>query len=219
VTGIHIAIVAHKDRAKQAEQLAREVDADHVSLDNGSRGAGANHRAAWAWHQAHQTDWAVTLEDDAKPCSNFRGQLEAALTHAPTHIVSLYLGKQSPQGWQPTVQKAISRADAAKACWITDTHNIHAVGLAADRSAINMMLYAMTLYSVYPPDEAISQWTWRNRIDVAYSLPSLVDHLDGEPLIKPVHGEERAKGRVAWRHGTRRKWTSTAVPLIAPNVA
>ena len=101
-----------------------------------------------------------------------------------------------------------------RACWITDKHSLHAVGMAADRRMIRMMLYALTLYSVYPPDEAISLYTYRNQIDVAYSVPSLVDHKDESSLIE---GKVPC-GRVAWKYGTRRKWTGDAVPLIAPNM-
>lgn len=210
---LHIAIVAHKDRQVMAEKLAAEVEADHVSLDNGTRGAGANHRAAWTWHNAHPADWAITLEDDSIPCKDFRVQAAAALEHAPAHIVSLYLGRARPAGWQDTVEKATLRAQTAKACWIIDKHSLHAVGMAADRRSIPTMLYALTLYSVYPPDEAISLYSYRNQIDVAYSWPSLVDHADESSLIP----DKVPCGRVAWKHGTRRSWTDVSVPLIAAN--
>lgn len=213
MTDLHIAIVAHKDRAVMAEKLASEVAADHVSLDNGNRGAGANHRAAWAWHVAHPADWAVTLEDDAIPCKDFRQQVTAALEQAPAHVVSLYLGRSRPQGWQDTIERALKRAALQRACFITDKHSLHAVGMATSRRTIQMMLYALTLYSVYPPDEAISLYTYRNQIDVAYTVPSLVDHADETSLIEG----RMPCGRVAWKWGTRRKWTSETVPLIAPN--
>ena len=90
---IHIAIVAHKDRADAANQLAETVGAQHIAWDRGHRGANANHRAAWLWHQTNPADWSVTLEDDAVPCKDFRRQLTQALTVAPTNICSLYLGR------------------------------------------------------------------------------------------------------------------------------
>jgi hypothetical protein len=63
-------------------------------------------------------------------------------------------------------------------------------------------------------------WTSRNNIDIAYALPSLVNHADDIPsLIQHRDGEPRPPGRVAWRHGTRRRWTPISVPLIAPNRA
>jgi hypothetical protein len=209
---IHIAIVAHKDRKIMAEKLAAEVNADHISLDNGNRGANKNHRCAWEWHTANPSDWAITLEDDSVPCKDFRQQAEAALEHAPAQIVSLYLGRSRPVGWQPTIEKAISRAQQAKACWIVDKHSLHAVALAANRRTIKAMWHALTLYSIYPPDEAVSLYTFRNQIDVAYSCPSLADHLDESSLIP----DKVPCGRVAWKFGTRRKWNGDAVPLTAP---
>lgn len=214
MTSIHIAIVAHKDRLIAAEKLASEVEADHVSLDNGTRGCGFNHRKAWEWHDAHPADWAITLEDDSIPCKNFREQVTLALEHAPTRVVSLYLGRARPEGWQDTIEKAMARATAAKACWITDQHSLHAVGIAANRKSIHMMWHALTLYSVYPPDEALSLFTYRNQIEVAYSVPSLVDHADDSSLIP----DKIPCGRVAWKWGTRRKWTDDKVPLIAANI-
>ena len=210
---IHIAVVAHHARAALAEKLAAEVGADHVSLDSGTRGAGANHRAAWSWHQAHPADWAITLEDDAIPCKDFREQAAAALEHAPARLVSLYLGRVRPEHWQDTIEKALQRAQKAKACWITDKHSLHAVGICADQRSIQMALYALALYSVYPPDEALGLYTYRNQIDVAYSVPSLVDHADEDSLIPG----KIPCGRVAWKWGTRRSWNSNAVALIAPN--
>jgi hypothetical protein len=216
VTDLHIAIVAHKDRLVMAEKLASEVNADHVSLDNGSRGASMNHRKAWEWHTNHTAGWAITLEDDAIPCKDFRKQAAAALEQAPAHVVSLYLGRARPAGWQDTIEKALHRAEAAKACWIVDKHSLHAVAMAAgpEVTASKTMLYALNLYSVYAPDEAISLYTYRNQIDVAYSVPSLVDHADESSLIP---GKVPC-GRVAWKWGGRRKWSRDSVQLIAPNM-
>jgi GR25 family glycosyltransferase involved in LPS biosynthesis len=218
---IHIAIVAHKNRSEMAEKLATEVEANHVCLDNGTRGSGKNHRAAWEWHTAHrEADWAVVLEDDAIPCKDFRSQLTAALEHAPTRVVSLYLGKGNPEGWQDTLSNAVVRADKAKACWIVDRHLMHAVGLAVDRRTIPMMTVAIDQCMVYATngkgdfaaDEAIGRYVYNNQIDVAYSVPSLVDHADGPPLIE--HKSPRQPGRVAWKFGTRRKWDDSSIQLI-----
>lgn len=216
---INIAIVAHHERKEQAKALADLVDADHISMDLGDKGANKNHRDAWTWHQHHYADWAVTLEDDAVPCKDFRNELEKALTVTPTHLVSLYLGRMKPEGWQDTIEHALLRADKEKACWITGAHNLHAVGIACSGQIVRALTYTLALYSVYPTDEAISLWCSRNAVDLAHSVPSLVDHADIPTLIRHGDGEERIPGRVAWRHGTRRKWSSTSVPLIAPKLS
>ena len=106
---IHIAVVAHTQRREQATKLADSIGADHVTWDTGVLGCTNNHRAAWQWHMNHPSDWAVTLEDDAVPCKEFRHQLSQALTVAPATVVGLYLGKLCPPNWQDTVEK-IGRA-------------------------------------------------------------------------------------------------------------
>lgn len=213
---INIAIVAHHARKEQALALAEQVQADHVSMDMGDRGAGKNHRDAWTWHQHHLSDWAVTLEDDALPCKDFRGELEKALTVAPTHLVSLYLGKLKPESWQSTIASALSRADKEKANWIVSKYNLHAVGIACHMPLVRALSYALSLYSIYPTDEAIALWCSRNAVDMAYTVPSLVDHADWPTLIEHIDGQDREPGRVAWRVGTRRKWSDVSVPFIGP---
>lgn len=214
---INIAIVAHTQRRYDANKLADLIGADHVSMDDGTRGVNANHRAAWTWHQSHPADWSVTLEDDAIPCKEFRWQLAQALQAAPAQVVGLYLGRVCPEHWQPTIEKATARATKQKACFIVGQHNLHAVGIACEQSSVRFLLQGMTTYGVYAVDDAISAWTVRNNVDVAYTWPSLVDHADGASLTRPLHGEPRpaGAGRIAWQHGGRKKWNNIAVPLIA----
>lgn len=215
---IHVGIVADRRREAMALKLADDVGADFISWDAKNSATG-NHRAAWNWHYAHPSDWAITLEDDAVPCKNFRTQAAKALAVAPRQIVSLYLGQQRPTAWQSAYEWAIERAEEADAHWMLARHVLHAVGLAADRDAIKAMVQALTLYGVYEPDAAVGAWTARNGVDVAYSWPSLVDHADGLNLIHHHEQEQYRPGRVAWRHGTRRKWNSISVPLVAPKPA
>ena len=44
---VAIAIVAHKDRAKQVDRLVDWVDPDYVSWDDGTLGPAENHLRAW----------------------------------------------------------------------------------------------------------------------------------------------------------------------------
>jgi hypothetical protein len=215
---LNIAIVADHRRKAEAVKLADLVDADHISMDMGSKGAGANHRDAWNWHQHHLADWCVTLEDDAVPCKDFRHELEKALSVAPAHLVSLYLGKVRPEAWQSTITEALLRADRAKANWLTARYALHGVGIACDGKIVRALTYALALYSVYPPDEALSLWCSRNDVQLAYSVPSLVDHADIPTLIHS-DGREAEVGRVAHKTGVRRKWVSDSVPLIAPRLS
>jgi hypothetical protein len=212
---LNIIIVADKRREEMARQLAKTVDADMVVWDTKRQGATANHRAAWTWAQAHPADWTIVLEDDAVPCPSFRVQATRALNAAPTHIVSLYLGKQRPTAWQSCFEWATKRADRDNACWLVGRNVLHAVGLAADRGALNAMVAALTVYGIYAPDAAVNAWCGKESAKVAYSWPSLVDHADVQNLIIHHDQHDYRPGRVAHRHGTRRKWTNVSVPLVA----
>lgn len=213
---INIVIVAHKKRRDQAHALSDIVQANHICMDDGTLGVNANHRNAWTWHKNHPSDWAVVLEDDAVPCKEFRHQTAQALEAAPAQIVSLYLGRLCPANWQNVVESATERAEKEKACFIVGQRNLHAVGLACTYGNVKYLLGGMTLFGVYAVDDAISSWTTRNNIDVAYTWPSLVDHADGDSLVQPLHGDPRPAGfgRVAWKHGVRKSWNSKVVPLI-----
>lgn len=214
---INIVIVAHKDRREMAEKLAETVDADHIVWDTTGRlGVNANHRAAWIWHSTHPSDWGVVLEDDAVPCPEFRWQLSRALAVAPARLVSLYMGRQHPSGWQDTFERAVKRAEKDDACFILGKHSMHAVALCADRNTVGVMNAALQVFGIYPVDEAICAMTSRNDMQVAYTFPSLVDHADGVSLVKPRDGKPRLPGRVAWKHGGRRRWNGSSVSMIAP---
>jgi|GEM_PF-744059 len=207
-----IGIVGHVDRAHQARILQHSVGASYLSLDDGSMGCEANHRHVWDWLHTHRRhhDWLVVLEDDAKPCDGFREQLHDALNHAPAPVVSLYAGRQRPPQFQWALEQAIGQAENEDASWITSSVLMHAVAVAICTTQVTDML-ATLAWMHEPIDESLSRWATR----VAYTYPSLCDHLDGKTLINHRDGQPRPPGRTAWRHGTRPEWTarSVAMPL------
>ncbi|AEK07863.1 glucosyltransferase [Mycobacterium phage Yoshi] len=196
-----IGIVGHTSRLTKAEALADTVQADYLSIDDGTLGCEGNHRKVWTHLAQRDTDWTVVLEDDAVPCNNFREQLTQALTAAPTPIVSLYLGRQRPYAYQHRIEATIT----TPACWLLAPRLLHAVAVAIHTNHIPDMLNSL------PPrtsiDRAISTWT----DTVAYTNPSLVDHSDNGTVAHPPG--TRQPGRVAWRFGTRDRWTRDAVHL------
>ena len=158
------------------------------------------------------TRWSVVLEDDAIPVENFRPQLDEALDNAPTPIVSLYLGRKRPPHLQDFIRQAIHHADQQDACYITATAMLHAVGVAIRTDLVQPMLDATE--SVAPPwDYTIGTWAQAEHHTISYLVPSLVDHADDDTLITHPDKMPRAKGRTAWRTGTRTNWTTTAVTL------
>jgi hypothetical protein len=209
-----IGIVAHERRTEQANELAATVNADKVFWDDGRLKCEGNHKQAWQWMaDNNQNPWSVVLEDDAIPCDDFRNQLAQALEAAPTPVVSLYLGRSRPQHWQALIDIAYKQAKGEDASWITGQHLLHAVGVAIRTDLIPHMLRHVN----QPPiDTTIGTWARTNGHDIAYTLPSLVNHDDGPTLIHHPDGDKRNPGRVAWWHGTRSPWTNRSVDLKSP---
>jgi hypothetical protein len=209
---VKIAIVAHEERAAMAEALMEQTNASFISWDDGSAGAEANHRKAWEWHKEHTLGWALVLEDDAEPVPGFLRQASAALAEAPSQVVSFYLGQSRPPQWQQKISDAIAKADANDAHWILSTALIHGVAVAIKSELIPSMLNWVT-QTPLPIDEAISHWCRAHHKVVAYTHPSLVDHADTGTLIKHRDKLPRDTGRVAWRTGSHKHWTSDRIVM------
>lgn len=213
---LRIGIVAHPKRKLMAEKLFRDVDADVIHYDKGKLGCEGNHRRVWASlvQIAKHGDWLVVLEDDAVPVMSFRTAATAALKHAPSQIVSLYLGQGRPAQLLDRMKQAVTRADREDASWIMYDGTIHAVGIAIrGPDLVEEMLNKTACYKG-PIDQRISMWLRQFGLIAAYTFPSLVDHADVETVIsRHPDGKPRQKGRVAWRFGNRMKWSNRRVPL------
>lgn len=207
---IRIGIVAHTSRVEQAKQLAADVRADFISIDNGMMGCDANHRAVQYHLAGMGSTWSVILEDDAIPVKGFRDQLEQALSVAPSPVASLYLGRKRPPHWQKRISTAVSRAEQTDASWIVGTHLLHAVGYAIRTTLIPHLL---AYDSHHPADYHIGSWARSNNHPVSYTYPSLVNHLDGPTIVEHPDRQQRTPGRTAWLAGTRDTWTPKAVTL------
>lgn len=207
---INIAIVEHIDRHEMAYDLCCKVRADIMFIDHGQFGCEANHKRAWDWHAEHTHDgWAVVLEDDALPVDGFREQLSAALAVAPAPIVSLYLGTDDRAFWQNGIRYAIEHASPGTS-WLIAGALLHAVGVA-----IRSDLLPLHISEGLAVDTAIGNWAKRNSHLIAYTLPSLVDHADEQPIVTQRHGStaQRLTPRRAHRFGTRQRWTPIAQPI------
>lgn len=221
-----IGIVAHTARAEQANQLAYQVGAKFFSVDDGTLGGDRNHLAVWAQLAERDTEWSVVLEDDAQPINDFDNQLDQALSNSPTPIISLYLGKTLPicrlveqrlMMVQECIPRAVEKAQANNASFITAPVLLHCVGVAI-RTELVPSLLAMPPQAL-PIDEHITRWAQWQHHSIAYTWPSLVDHADGESVIRQHQrndGMPRPPGRKAWAVGSRDAWDSTTVSLEMP---
>lgn len=207
---IPIGIVAHTLRVDEAKNLARQVRADFISIDNGIMGCDDNHEAVQRHLCALPSTWSVILEDDAQPVPSFRDQIAHALPMSPSPIVSFYMGRKKPQHWQHRYRKALAHAQVVDASWIQSTHLLHAVGYAIKTELLPYLLDHVT---DLPVDQHIGHWARYHGHTISYTHPSLVDHADTETLVNHPDGQPRPKGRKAHTVGERHEWTTTSVPL------
>lgn len=211
---IAIGVVAHTARLTQAQQLANQVNANYISVDDGTLGVEANHRKVWEKLARHNTDWCLVLEDDAQPVDNFTDQLHSTLAVAPSPAVSLYLGHHQHWHWYPARQKRLAeagaQADQQDACWIMSSDIAHGVAVAIQTEIVADMLNH-TQHSKRPIDYAVRQWLRDTGRAYAFSWPSLVDHADWPTLVKHHDKRPRKQPRKAWRVGGRNTWTAEAV--------
>lgn len=208
-----IGIVAHTNRSSMAEDLAGQVDADYMSIDNGALGPNRNHHHVWSELVDSKQQWVCVLEDDAQPIKDFRTQLHQALTAAPTPVVSLYLGTGNPPQWQHRIKHATIHADKANAAWITTNRLLYGVAVCTYTSLIPAMLASIErdqqISPLLPFDQAARNWASR----IGFTWPSLVDHADTPTLINHPDGSPRTQPRRAWRVGGRDRWTQRTVAL------
>lgn len=201
-------------RDRQANRLAESVAADELVIDDGTVGSGGNHRQLFTLMAEHfpDADWLVALEDDAVPVDGFRHQLAMALAACPAGICGLYTG--GPPIYPPCRRSSV--CDSLRAAEEVDAHFINApVLLHAVAYAIRADRVPDVIANVSGDhwDAAVSEWAQRNGITVAHTHPSLVDHLDGPPIITERVGSSARGRRKAWRTGGRTEWTSRAVEL------
>lgn len=202
---ISIGVVSDVRRQEMGTRLADLVDANFLTVDDGSLGCTRNHTTAWRQHAKSPAQWNLNLEDDAVPVDMFRDQLEAALNVAPTPIVSLYLGGgYIGDGLTRALLKDAAKLDAHWA--VTDGAIRHAVALAVRED----ILFPMIEYlngKTGAVDSALSSWAVRNSYQIAYSIPSLVDHADEKSLVT----KHRRSPRRAFKTGRREEWCSKLI--------
>ncbi|KVI88448.1 hypothetical protein [Enterobacter hormaechei] len=188
-----IAIVAHHSRRAMANDLASELEADSIFMDEHSAGANANHLRALSW-AAEQSDRVIIIEEDALPVDGFRDKAQDWLTRFPDNLCSFYLGTGRPPQYQMQIAERLIVADKTQADYITLQRLIHGVCYSVPPQNIERVLSRWD--SSKPADYAVGDAYGGA---VVYPCYSLVDHADGEPVEHHPDSAPRTERRRAWR--------------------
>lgn len=199
---IQVVIATVDARLPYARDLALSTGADIIVDpvgDGSERSATDNHVRALQYADP-TANWIVVLEDDAVPIEDFSRVLCNQLSEIDSDkIVSLYLGKQRPPSIQPTLQRTIESAPEDTS-WLVTRNLYWGVGVCIPGVFVDS-LSDHVLSSSHPWDSSVGRWALTNSVEVWYSWPSLVDHLDEETTINHADGMGRVSGRRAWRAG------------------
>lgn len=208
---IGIAVMAHESRLAAAIELATRLDAQLV-VDDG-RGENATGDRAWlaAWAQYEDTDWCIVLQDDAIVRDDFLEQAQLALATAGDGVVSFYVGTGRPV--QRQVEYSIALADHVGAAWLSSTDLHWGVGVALPAHLVVDMLEKVA-GSTMLYDSRLGFWAAKWKHPIRYTWPSLVDHADGERIVKGQVGEV-VPPRHAHRVGSRSVWPAYPIVGIA----
>lgn len=222
-SSVSLAVVGHPDRQELVNGLTKSVKPDCLSMDTDGIGCGRNHLNAIAQAYGHAVEhykkWIVVLEDDAVPVPNFRREIETALRHSPTKLVSFYLGINHPIQYQYDISKAVK----ANTSWLIHPYMRHAVGYAIGIEYVESLRQTVTglVEQNWAPDDAMSEYAKSTKHLVSYTNPSLVDHKDLPSVIKnrthlgvPVTAQPLA--RKAHRFGIRDIWDGTYITVAVP---
>lgn len=188
-----IAIVAHHSRRAMANDLASELEADSIFMDEHSAGANANHLRALSW-AAEQSDRVIIIEEDALPVDGFRDKAQDWLTRFPDDLCSFYLGTGRPPQYQMQIAERLIVADKTRADYITLSRLIHGVCYSVPPEHVQRVLSRWD--NSKPADYAVGD-AWGG--SVIYPCYSLVDHTDGEPVECHPDSALRTERRRAWR--------------------
>jgi GR25 family glycosyltransferase involved in LPS biosynthesis len=211
-----VGVVAHVNREHLVDKLLRDTEIDTIKWDDrlpSVTGCAENHIRVLKELDRHtgEDDWAIILEDDARPVPGFRDHLKRALVKTDTPLVGLYLGTGNPDGpTQRAISPAVRAAEASGSHWIVSDWFISTVGYAVRSSWLPALIAGISDMGG-PVDNRINEWTHGVGIKTWYTQPSLVDHEDDRSLLRAARSWHTP--RRAWRVGSRTEWNDLTVEM------
>lgn len=188
---VGVAVMAHPVREEQALRIADRLGGVPVSWDSGgppSPDPGRRWkvgREAWRLAAEQGHDWSLVVQDDVSVCEDLVPGLSCALELFPDGgVVSVYCGTGRPE--QELVTARLARAAERNEAWIHTTSLNWGVAFAVPTATVNRMLEVCSspIRSTQAYDFRIAGY-YRDRMRwrTWYTVPSLVDHIDGGSLV------------------------------------
>lgn len=211
MTTLSAAIMAHPARKGTALALQSSLDRDVPicwdpnpvpSADTAQRWVTG--RAAWEVGLAAGADWHMVLQDDVVACRDLLAGLEVALGRfpkRPTGLMSAYTGTGKPH--QGNVRRALKYALDRDHSWMCTRSLNWGLAIIAPTWTIEPMLAWCSRPRWTKPSKEPQNYDYRIGVyyrDVKkwrtwYTVPSLVDHLDGPSLVGHGRGPARSAHR------------------------
>lgn len=171
---ISIAVMAHPDRAKEADKLFRKLGKFYsralvFDKDNNEWNTGVE-----ALHAHTDSDYHVIIQDDAIIGPKFFENVFRAILYAPQNTaLSFYTGKVRP--FPKRVATAVATARNVNASYLQWDRLGWGVCFSLPTYQIDQML-GYVKGSSLPFDQRISLFYNRYKLPVFYTNPSLVNH-------------------------------------------
>lgn len=171
---LSIAIMTHPARAEFIPYLKEKLGDVPVSIDTGF-GIWENYKRAWLMHNP-QAEYHCVVQDDLIIGKDFRKNAEAVLNQ--DMIYNFYIGNR------PKYQKALSAAIKNKTPFIAyRIYHECCIAMRVDRIP-DMLAFCDALQ---PQNcRVLTDYVLARKLQVCFSLPSLVDHRDS-PALSPFH--------------------------------
>ena len=234
---VAIAIVAHKDRAKQVDRLVDWVDPDYVSWDDGTLGPAENHLRAWETSpkktQRFVWSWKMTQSQWRTFGANYPGFWRSP---RPIWCRCIWAKGDLPTG-NPRWPKSSGSLDRrlypnAPGPVLADRRRGTARRGAGDETLPDRRHApgGSALHPTPPPTspprrrEAIGAWARSAgiRCPIVFRQSfSTATCRHRSPSTPPDTGDTgiRDQPRRAWAMGTRRRWDGTSVEAPAPSLS
>lgn len=173
---IRLGLMAHRKREEYVPGIESAVPLDFISWDEGNLGLVQAHVQAWEMFEPDEGDVCILLQDDIILTKNFIPKLEHHVNQCIRRYgriaMHLYLRNQG----RKNVRMAVERCKRGRGDhWINEhLYSGNSIGLPAEH--IRPMLDHFKTMDVPSGDQRIESYLNKNRINVYFPLPNLVEH-------------------------------------------